>query len=143
MVPHIVLALPRSHLHNSKLVHCAAWSRCRRGLDQTIGDWSCCSKDILDQNAHFLRDDGTSWCRMFCSLLRNDMTWPFRYVKICASQRHAWTRRARQPRSQRIGSCLHPISSNLFCVRESRTRTSGHSHLWLEGPHALGAILWC
>ena len=34
------------------------------------------------------------------------------YEKILASQRHSWTRRARQPRSQRIGSCLHPMSSN-------------------------------
>ena len=41
-------------------------------------------KDILDQNAHFLCEDGTSWCETFCPPLRNVMTRPFRNLKIFA-----------------------------------------------------------
>ena len=50
------------------------------------------------------------------------------FVKF-ASQRHSRARRARHTRSQRIGSCLHPVSSDLFCVRKPRSGTAGHSHL--------------
>ena len=55
-------------------------------LDQTAGEKSCCIvevtlKEILDRNAHFLREDVTSWCRTSCPLLLNDMTWPYQSSK--------------------------------------------------------------
>ena len=57
-------------------------SLCQWDRNQTTGEPICCivdvtSKDILDQNAHILCEDGTSWCRTCCPRLRNDMTWPF------------------------------------------------------------------
>ena len=74
-------------------------------LDQTIGETNCCieevtSKDLLDQNAHFLCEDETSQCRAYCPLLRNTMTWPLQNLKTLASQRNSWTQKARQPRPQ-------------------------------------------
>ena len=98
-------------------------SLCLCDRDQTTGETKRCigeatSTDILDQNVRFLCGDGTSWCETFCPPLRNVVTWPFRNLKIFANQGHSWTRRAGQTRSQRIGSCLHPISSNVFSVRE-------------------------
>ena len=58
-------------------------------------------------------------------------------------KRHPWAQRARRSRSRRIGSSLHPISSNLFCVRDPRTATCRHTHFQLEALCASGPILWC
>ena len=46
------------------------------------------SKDILDRNAHFLCEDGTSWCRTCCPLLRNALTWPFQSLKNTCESVH-------------------------------------------------------
>ena len=53
----VTSASPRSHLHCSKRVQCAAWtSACLLGQDWTAGETNCCivevtPKDILDQSA--------------------------------------------------------------------------------------------
>ena len=61
-------------------------SLCLWDRDQTSGETNSCIvevtlKDILDQNAHFLCEDGTSWCRTYCPQLRIAMTWPFQSFK--------------------------------------------------------------
>ena len=55
---------------------------CLWDRDQTVGETNCgivqeTSKDILDENAHFLCEDGTSQC----PLSRSTVTWPFQSLK--------------------------------------------------------------
>ena len=88
----------------------------------------------------------TSWCKTFCPPLRNVVMWLLQSSNIGARWRHRWARRARHSRSQRIGSSLHSIFSNLFCVRHPRTGTSRRSHFGLEAQRASGenivVLIW-
>ena len=90
---------------------------------------------VVEKERSHRRFRKTTFTYLGCFFLRLGM--------VAASQRHPWARRGRQSRSQRIGSSLHPISSNLFGVRDPRTTTSRHSHFGLEALRASVEILWC
>ena len=87
-----------------------SWFNAPPGIAQSMGSrpdfWrneyciaEVTSKDVLDLDAHFFCDDGTSWCKTFCPPLCNVMAWPYENMKIFVSQGRSWTRNACQPRS--------------------------------------------
>ena len=97
------------------------------------------SKDLLDRNARFLREDETSWCRTLCprTAQRYDGT-VAEFENICESETSTGSKSSSITVCHRSGSSLHPISSHLLCVRNPRTGTSRHSHFW---PEALNVLL--
>ena len=87
------------------------------------GESNCCivqlrSKDILDRNSRFLREDETS--ETSTGSKNSSITVSMNWVAL-----------------------LRAISSKLLCIRDPRTGTSRHSHLRLETLCASGAVLWC
>ena len=99
LVPHVVLTLLRSRLRFSEMVQRSAQApSCQWDRDQTVCETMCCvvevtPKDVLDPDAHFFNEDGTSCCGTYRPLL----------------QRHSCVRSIRQQRPQSTASCLHPV----------------------------------
>ena len=93
-------------------------SPCLCDRDQTTGETNCRNVEVTSTGPPGpkrelpLRGRDTTAQRYDVAVSEVD--------KMFASQRPSWARRARQTRSHRMGSCLHPVPSNLFCVREPR-----------------------
>ena len=102
-------SLRRSHLRCSELVQCAAWahpvgSRPDSWRDELLYRVGDTERHPGPKTRASLARSGRLGAKTFRPPLRNVMTWPFQSSKIFVCQRHSWARRARQSRSQRIGS---------------------------------------